>query len=112
MRGHENLIRLRTSGFRPLGSVLICDFPVSPEFLEWKHAEDAIRPTVCVDGDPVGTLDLRFVVGLSVLVIGEDVGRAKELAGMVRRAGATSVIATAGDNFAAWKKGDEQWLKF
>ena len=112
MGGHENLIRLRTSGLRPPGSVFVCDFPVNPEFLEWKHAEDAIRPTVCVDGDPVGTLDLRFVVGLSVIVMGNDVARAKEIAAMVRRDGASSVIANAGDNYAAWKKGGEKWLSF
>lgn len=112
MRGHENLIALRKRGLKPAGMVSVCDYPVRPVFLRWDHTEDGTSPTVCVDGDDIASLDLRFLVGLPVDVTGTDPRRVKALAGLCKRAGADMVIANDGKRFAVWTKGEAAWLSF
>jgi len=112
MRGHENIIKIRQQGAKPAGSVFLLDFPIGREYTEWTSPEDAGRPVVCIDGDPINSLDFRFLIGLSVILVGDDATRVKALAAAVRKAGAESIIANAGTKFAVWKKGDETWLTF
>lgn len=112
MRGHENLIALRKSGLKPSGMVFVCDYPVQPKFLRWDHTEDGTNPTVCVDGDDIASLDLRFLVGLPVDVTGADPARVKALARLCKKAGADMVIANDGKRFAMWKTGEASWQSF
>ena len=110
MRGHEQLIQVRTQGLKPAGLVFVDDYPVKPVFLDWLQNQS--MPTVCVHGDDIDSLDLRFLIGLSVNVAGDDVGRVKKLAGAARKAGADAVFASAAGRSAMWKKGDAEWLIF
>ena len=111
MKGHENIIKVRMAGKRPTGSVFVLDFPVERRLTEWSHAEDPQRPMVSTDGDTVGSLDLRFLVGLGVILVGEDTGRIKSLCAALVKAGAASIFASAGENYAFWKKGGK-WQTF
>lgn len=112
MRGHENLIALRKRGLKPSGLVFVCDYPVQPKFLRWDHTEDGTNPTVCVDGDDIASLDLRFVVGLAVDVTGTNPLRVKALAGLCKKSGADAVMANDGKRFAVWTKGEAAWRSF
>lgn len=112
MRGHENVIQVREQGLKPAGVVWLCDHPVKPDFLEWRYRDDGRSPTVCTHGDQLESIDLRFLVGLTVEVCGEDAKRVKALAVKARKAGAESVTASAGGKVAMWKKGDAKWLSF
>jgi hypothetical protein len=112
MRGHENLIALRKSGLKPSGLVHVCDYPVQPKFLRWDHTEDGQHPTVCVHGDDIASLDLRFIVGLPVDVTGTDAKRVKALASLCKKSGADMVIANDGKRFAVWTKEGASWLSF
>jgi len=111
MKGHENIIKVRMAGKRPTGSVIVLDFPVEQSLTEWKCTEDPQRPVVSTDGDAVGSLDFRFLVGFNVILVGEDTSRIKSLCAAFVKAGAASIVASAGDNYAFWKKG-ETWQTF
>jgi hypothetical protein len=112
MRGHENIISMRSSGFKPAGTVWLCDYPVRPVFIEWRYADDCKSPTVCTHGDDIAGLDLRFLVGLPVDIRGEKTNRVKALAGACRKAGAASVCATDGKHIAMWTQGEAKWQSF
>lgn len=110
MRGHEQIIAVRKAGLKPAGLVHLDDYPVNPLFLDWLKNES--MPTVTVYGDELATLDLRFLVGLMVSITGDDLARVKALSVMARKAGADMVVASVGEKFALWKKGDAAWQSF
>jgi hypothetical protein len=110
MRGHEQIIQIRKSGIKPSGLVFIDDYPVKPVFLDWLQHQS--MPTVCVHGDDIDALDMRFLVGLTVQVSGDDLMRVKRLAGACKRAGASAVFAKCGNNTAMWQTGSDSWLIF
>ena len=66
MKGHEPIIAMRRNGIAPK-IVFVNDFPdVCAK--DWHlHGDHA---TVSVDGDAVGVLDLRFLIGLMVSITG------------------------------------------
>ena len=85
MRGHEHLIDMRKAGQRP-AIVFINDFPCQTDWADWgDHA------TVCVHGDSLSNMDLRFVVGMTVSVSSFDESRAKRIADACKQAGARIV---------------------
>ena len=107
MRGHEHVIAVRVAGRKPQG-IYLWDTPVAISGPQW--AEDYAFMDVCTAGDPVGALDLRFVVGLPVTVFGDDTKRVREIAGACCKGGAERVIASVGDKFAVWTKEGGKWL--
>lgn len=112
MRGHENIIALRRQGMKPSGQVSLNDFPMDPKLIRWEFMEDGHAPSVCVDGDPVQTIDLRFLVGLRVHIASNDPDRCRLLAQKARQAGASMVVCVAGEKSAIWRNGDEKWQVF
>lgn len=110
MRGHDDLIRMRTQGAKPSGLVFVDDYAVKPEALNW--LADGFEPRICTHGDALKSLDLRFLIGLKVAVTGDDKNRVRVLAAACRKAGVESVVASCGDHVAAWRKGDTRWLNF
>lgn len=108
MRGHDDLIRMRTQGAKPAGLVFLDDDAVKPEALNW--LEDGFEPRICTHGDALNTLDLRFLIGLKVAVNGDELVRVRALAAACRKAGVEYVVASCGERVAAWKKGDAKWL--
>lgn len=85
MRGHEGIIAMRKQGMAPK-MVFINDFPCKTDWFENNdHA------TVRIDGDSVGSIDLRFLVGLAVSVSASTENRAKSLLDACKRHGAKTV---------------------
>lgn len=109
MRGHDHIVKLRKSGFRP-SSVFLWDCPVQIEQPAW--IEDLRFMEVCTHGDSIGSLDLRFLVGLPVTVIGDDQTRVQQIASQCRKAGAENIVAQCGQRMAFWKQGDKKWQSF
>lgn len=97
MRGHEHLIEMRKAGVRP-AAVFINDFPCKTDW-----ADCGENATVCTDGDPLSSLDLRFVVGMTVHVSSMNEDRAKRLAEMCKQSGARAVAAAHGMRINEWK---------
>lgn len=90
MRGQDQLIAMRKAGKRP-AIVFINDYPCQTDWADWgDHA------TVCVDGDQLSSLDLRFVVGMTVSVSSLSEARAKRIAEICKQAGARTVAGAHG----------------
>jgi hypothetical protein len=99
MRGHDHLIAMRKAGITPR-IVFINDFPCK-QSIDWhnpgeKYHEDwpADHVTICTDGYSLSSLDLRFVVGLTVSICSENEGRAKALFQKAKDFGAKAVAAS------------------
>lgn len=87
MRGHEDLIKLRLQGLKPAW-VYINDHKCRTD---WRT--DGMPATVCVAGEAISSLDMRFLVGLSVVVNADDKQRAVALFEAVKLTGAEFVVA-------------------
>lgn len=109
MRGHDQIINFRKLGFRP-ESVFLWDMPVQLSEPQW--LEDFRFMEVSTYGDGTGSLDLRFLVGLPVTVIGEEIARVQAIANECKKVGADRVIASCGNRYAMWFKGEKKWLSF
>ncbi len=87
MRGQEQLIAMRKAGIRP-SIVFINDFPCKTDWAEWGD-----NATVCVHGDQLSSLDLRFVVGMIASISSESESRAKRIAEICKNSGARAVAS-------------------
>ena len=100
MRGHEALLTLRRNGQRP-AHVTLQAHDGRP-YAWWLTAELMPFPTVQIEpGDTPELLDLRFVVGLPVIVDCDDAQRLERLADAVHAAGALKVYPVGG--IASWQ---------
>lgn len=88
MRGHDALIKMRMAGKTP-ASVTLYDFPIDTNWQQWGDI-----PRVCVFGDQIIDLDLRFVIGLIVSIESYDQKRASQLFAKSIEFGA-SIVASA-----------------
>jgi hypothetical protein len=93
MRGQQELIKMRMARQTP-ASVCLYDFPMDTEWVKWGET-----PRVTVNGEPVVDLDLRFVVGMTVMIESHDSERAKELFDKCVSAGAKIVAASSYPDF-------------
>ena len=98
MRGHESIIAMRKSGIAPK-IVFINDFPCQTSHY-WRNPGDKFRQewladhaTVSTVGDALSSLDLRFLVGLTVSISSESELRAKAIAAKAKWFGAKTVAA-------------------
>ena len=99
MNGHEAIIRMRQNGKKP-SFVFINDFPCSTD---WEQHGD--HATVCIDGDDIDLLDLRFLIGLKVSCMSKSERRAKAIFEACKAFGATSVGCTSiDDKKRAWEQ--------
>lgn len=89
MRGHDSIIAMRKAGRRP-AVVFLNDFRCDTD---WPRFGD--HATVDVSADRPEMLDLRFLVGMTVSILGADEGRAKRLMDACKAAGAVRVVAGA-----------------
>ena len=87
MRGHEAIIRMRLKRKAP-SIVFVNDYPCQTD---WEKYGD--HATVCVAGDSVAGLDLRYLTGLRVSISSESEERAKALFERAKEAGARFVAA-------------------
>ncbi len=75
MIGHEPLIKMRMAGKAP--QYISIEDHKSLNAHEWHEWDDS--PTICVVKDDLHTLDLRFVIGLTVFLTSFDERRAKAI---------------------------------
>ena len=87
MRGHAPLIAERMQGRAP-NYVFLNDYPCKTNW--WDFSEQV---TLCTHGDPLSSLDLRCLVGLSVSISSPDLARAQALFALAIDAGARVVVA-------------------
>jgi hypothetical protein len=86
MKGHDSLIRMRMNGLKPEW-VHLYDYPCDVKWEEFN-----MTPSVCVDGDPVTVLDLRFLINMKVAVHSPSEVRAKALFEACKKSKASFVI--------------------
>ena len=89
MRGHDKLIALRMEGKTPK-CVSLWDFEMDTDWARWGE-----QPRVCVKGDPVIDMDLRFVVGLVVHIETHCPKRAEDILAKCVDCGAVIVAASS-----------------
>ena len=97
MRGHEPLLAMRRRGMRPQ-HVTFTAGPPMPGAGHWSRVPELLpfAEVSVEDRDNPDALDLRFVVGLPVVVdIGHDVGRMRRLVLACEAAGARRVYGFA-----------------
>lgn len=92
MRGHEPLIAMRLRGRRPPFVRFDLDPMPWRDWADWPTWTDTAMVEVS-PSDAIGRLDLRFVVGMPVAVMGSDDGRVSALFYAARNAGASRVLA-------------------
>ena len=99
MLGHESIIAMRKSGRAPK-VVFINDYPCQTA-LDWQNPGDpygeewpADHATVSTWDTPLSSLDLRFTVGLMVIISSESESRAKAIFEKAIASGAKTVSAT------------------
>lgn len=97
MNGHEHLIKMRMAGHAP-EYIFINDFPCKTD---WHVFNDHV--TISVHGDAVKPLDLRFLVGMQVIVHSQDTRRAKELFNTCKAHKAKLVYASSNDWNEEWQ---------
>ena len=91
MFGHDRVIAVRQRGMKP-PLVTLCDYAL-PRSLMGKFPEETAFPDVLIEPkDALSRLDLRFLVGLVVLVHTESEERAKTLQALALKAGADRVL--------------------
>lgn len=95
MKGHENLIKMRLAGKKPSAIwVYLRDYP-NWDF-NWEFACPD-KPEVFISPkDNLRLLDLRFAVGLTVHIIGNDESRTRAVLNALQAANAKRVIAVLG----------------
>jgi hypothetical protein len=75
MIGHQPLINMRMAGKAP--QYIAIEDHKSINAHEWHQWDDS--PVICVVKDDLHTLDLRFVIGLTVFLTSFDEHRAKSI---------------------------------
>ena len=98
MRCHEPLLAMRRRGLRP-DLVLLTDVQELPGWRWWEVAETQHKPEVYIEpADVPELLDLRFVVGMAVLIdlmANPDPLRLKRLVLACEAAGSSKVLGYA-----------------
>jgi len=110
VRGQEALIATRMAGYRPqVPVVLHCPLEAWP-------FQDAPSYVQIAPGERIDRLDLRFVVGLPVVVVGENEERVKTLCKAAQEAGCTGTLGIASEKpqiafqGLCWASGDTDWV--
>lgn len=106
MRGHLPLLAMRRRGLKP-AFVTLSDIE-PPAWPKW--AELQPFPDVCIEAaDSPDLLDLRFVVGLPVVVSIDDETRMRRLVLAAEKAGASRVYGCAAGVPTICTEGDQSW---
>lgn len=88
MKGQHDLIKMRMARQTP-ACVCLYDFPFDTDWAKWGDL-----PRVTTHDEPVVDMDLRFVVGMTVMIESHDQDRAKQLFDKCVSAGAKIVAAS------------------
>lgn len=101
MRGQNTIIRMRMERWKPsMVWLLVLDGPTPrrPMLDAEKTVELGGRPEVHIGADEVpGTLDFRFLTGLTVLLQGQDVQRMRQVFARLKEFEPEAIITSTGD---------------
>lgn len=92
MRGHQPLIELRRCGMRPDLVSIATDPSPWRDWADWWEWTDVPQLEVPAT-DSIRLLDLRFLVGLNVMIAGLNGDRVRQLFDACINAGAARVLA-------------------
>ena len=93
MRGHLPLIAMRRRGIRPAAVWFSLD-ETDPRSADWHQRHEPCVVEV-LRGEGIGSLDLRFTVGMTVIVQGSNRDRCEAMHRALRAAGAAKVVTHA-----------------
>lgn len=94
MRGHEEILKMRSLEGTAPKFVFVNDFPCETDWFQWgDHA------TVCVAGDGIEKIDFRFAKGLTLLISAIEKSRAIALLDLGKASGAKVVCSSTGSGF-------------
>jgi len=98
MKGHENLVQMRLNGKKPKALWVYLQAQPKSNY-HWDTFTGGLdMPEVFIDpSDNVRTLDLRFVIGLTVHVVGGNEERVRAVVRALNDAKAKAIYAVAGD---------------
>jgi hypothetical protein len=98
MKGHENLIQMRLNGRKPKALWVYLQAQPKSDY-HWDTFTSGLdMPEVFIEPrENIRTLDLRFVVGLTVHVVGGNEERVRAIVRALEDAKAKAIYAVAGD---------------
>jgi hypothetical protein len=88
MKGAKELLELRKQGIKP-ASVCLMDYEFDTDWLKWGEL-----PRITVHKDKISDIDLRFVVGMTVMIESYNQDRADHLFEKCIGSGASIVAAS------------------
>ena len=88
MRGHGPIITMRRNGFRPDLVTISTDLDYLESWRYWYSENASTAEVEIAETDLLSELDMRFVVGLSVQIIGTDGARVQRIGRACQAAGA------------------------
>lgn len=89
MKGAKELLELRKQGIKP-ASVCLYDFAFDTDWVKWGEL-----PRITVNNDKISDIDLRFVVGMTVMIESYNQDRADHLFEKCIASGASIVAASS-----------------
>ena len=99
MKGHQALIDMRMARKAPR-IVFLNDYPCATDWFE--NPGDAV--TICVAGDTIESLDMRFLVGLAVSISSPSEKRAKALLDLCKGYAKTVAACHIQEDRPEWKQ--------
>lgn len=95
MRGHDALIAMRRGGFRPNTVAIHTGVDHSGAWRDWQEMTPKHADVEIASEDALSSLDLRFTVGMFVVVTGDDPFRVAAIHALCIAAGAKRVLSAA-----------------
>lgn len=95
MRGHEEIIAMRHSGFRPDTVSIHAGTDHSRACRDWRQTMPTCAHVEIPDDDSIAGLDLRFTVGMLVFITGDEAGRVSAIHAACLAGGAHRVVSAA-----------------
>lgn len=93
MRGHEPIIAMRRRGLKPHTVFIDAFEDLSKSWRRWPSVDPTMPQVEVLPGEPLSGLDLRFLVGLRVVIIGHCRRRVDALRSLCIEAEAARVVA-------------------
>lgn len=93
MRGHEPIIAMRRRGLKPRTVFLDAFEDLSKSWRLWPTVDPAAPQVEVLPDEPLSSIDLRFVVGLRVVITGHCRRRVEALRALCVEAQAARVVA-------------------
>jgi hypothetical protein len=95
MRGHQKLVAMRMVRRRPTMLYIQLLEDTLGVCANWQEETPYRAHVEILDTEPLSMLDLRFCIGMTVIVFGDKEQRVKEVSAAVMQAGAARCVSAA-----------------